>query len=90
MAVEIAPDNASFKDTLGWVHRANGDLDNAEASLRQAVEMDPQLAAAHYHLGVVLADLGRNDDAAASLRQALAVNPNFSQAEDARERLASL
>jgi Flp pilus assembly protein TadD len=41
-AVELAPDNAGYIDTLAEVYFQRGDKDKAVAAQRKAVELDPK------------------------------------------------
>jgi tetratricopeptide (TPR) repeat protein len=49
---------------LALVLRRQGRLDEASASLREAIEADPEHAAAHDQLGTILAEQGRFEEAA--------------------------
>ncbi|TAK91701.1 MAG: tetratricopeptide repeat protein [Burkholderiaceae bacterium] len=60
--------------------QALGRLDEAAASLRQAIALQPEFAEAHNILGNVLKALGQNDAARASYTQALALQPSHAQA----------
>ncbi len=70
-AIEIAPAETTLYDTLGWVHRARGELDPAAKAIERAVAANPKHPSFHYHLGVVYADQGRNKEAASELQKAL-------------------
>ena len=54
-----------------------GDLDEAEARLRESLTREPGFAAAWNNLGLVLQDRGRTDDAIDAFRAALRHNPNM-------------
>ncbi len=89
-AIELAPTNATLYDTLGWVHRARGELDPAAKAMEKAVAAQPALAGAQYRLGLVYADQGRKREAIAAFRAALQADPKFRGADDARARLKAL
>jgi predicted TPR repeat methyltransferase len=55
-------------------------LDEAEASLRQAIALKPDYAEAHRNLGVTLKGLGRLEESEASLRQTIALKPDYAEA----------
>lgn len=55
-AVAREPDNPHFQDTLGWIHRLQGNLDQAADSLLRASKLAPTDAVIWYHLGVVYAE----------------------------------
>jgi tetratricopeptide (TPR) repeat protein len=89
-ANELAPQSATVRDTLGWVHRARGDLPTAARLIEEAVKLDPRDPTIRYHLGIVQAELGRKSAAIAAFKQALEISPNFRYAKDARARLQEL
>jgi tetratricopeptide (TPR) repeat protein len=55
-AVAREPDNPHFQDTLGWIHRLQGDLDKAVDSLLRASKLAPTDTTIWYHLGIVYAE----------------------------------
>jgi Flp pilus assembly protein TadD len=61
-AVDIAPKNAFYLDSLGWVYYKLGDLENAEKYLQEAVAIqgDAEFLA---HLGEVIWERGRHEEA---------------------------
>lgn len=89
-AVELAPKVTTIQDTLGWVHRARGELGPAAQAIEKAVAANPKKAGFRYHLGVVYAEQGKKKEAVAALQKALELDPNFNQAADARQRLQQL
>jgi tetratricopeptide (TPR) repeat protein len=89
-ARQIAPGAGVVMDTLGWVHRARGDLSLALSALEQAARMSPRDPSVQYHLGVVYSELDRRAPATQAFKRALSLNPQFRQAADARERLQRL
>ena len=88
-AVKLAPDNAAYRDTLGWVHRAQKQLPEAETVLEKAATMQPPLADVQYHLGVVYAEQSKNDLARKAFENALEIDPKHAEAKAALTRLAS-
>ncbi len=89
-AVSLAPGEGAFQDTLGWVHRARGDLPAASQALHKAAQLQPANAAIQYRLGVVLGERGEVQPAVAALRKALELDRQFAEADDARRRLQEL
>jgi Tfp pilus assembly protein PilF len=87
-AVALAPKVPDFQDTLAWVYRARGDLKGAESALLRVAATSPERADFFYHLGVVQHELGKKREAASDFRRALSLDGNFSDAGDARRRLA--
>lgn len=94
-AVELAPKAPEFHDTLGWVHRARGELDLAVAALEKAVSLEQfaqtksNQAEIRYHLGIVYAEKGKTQESSVALRKALELRADFTGANDARQRLAA-
>jgi Tfp pilus assembly protein PilF len=86
-AIALASDVPDFHDTLGWVHRARGNYDEAERVLRHAPTLKRASASTHYHLGVVQNEQGKNEAAIAAFKRALALDPKHREAEDALRKL---
>jgi tetratricopeptide (TPR) repeat protein len=89
-AIEISPKTSTLYDTLGWVHRARGELDQAVKALERAIADNPGQPNFRYHLGVVYAEQGKKKEAIAALQKALELDKNFRHAADARARLKEL
>jgi tetratricopeptide (TPR) repeat protein len=62
-ASELAPDDASITDSLGWAQFKRGKLDQAIATLQRAAEKDPDQADIQEHLGDALYKSGRRMEA---------------------------
>lgn len=88
-AVALAPDVPQFLDTLGWVHRARGEMNEAIAAFDRATRLKPPLAEAHYHLGITYRDMGRIEEAKAAFRKALEISRDFPGARDAARALSN-
>ena len=78
-ASELAPDNASIADSLGWAQFKRGKVDEAIATLQRAAEKDPAQAEIQEHLGDALFRSGRRFQAR------FAWNASLVTAEDAVE-----
>jgi tetratricopeptide (TPR) repeat protein len=89
-AISLAPRDANFQDTLGWVYRARGQSDKAITVLRKAATIKPENPEIFYHLGVVYSEKGRTKDAQEALSKAVAFNRDFEGSSDAKSRLAAL
>jgi len=63
LAREMAPDDAQLLSDLGYTYYLQHRLEDAEATLRQAVAADPQNKAAHNNLGIVLGVRSKFDEA---------------------------
>jgi tetratricopeptide (TPR) repeat protein len=62
-ASELAPDDASIIDSLGWAEFKRGKIDAAIATLQRAAEKDPDQAEIQEHLGDALYKSGRRYEA---------------------------
>jgi tetratricopeptide (TPR) repeat protein len=62
-ASELAPDDASITDSLGWAQFKRGKLDDAVSTLQRAAEKDPEQADIQEHLGDALYKSGRRYEA---------------------------
>lgn len=76
-AVAAVPDNAAFRDTLGWLFYLAGDFAAADEELTRAYDLslgrpDPEILE---HLGHLRARQGRREEAAALWRRALELAP---------------
>ena len=74
-SVEASPEDASYRDTLGWIYFRLGRKADAAAELEHAIRLDPASARFHAHLGWVYEALGRAADARAEWRRALELPP---------------
>jgi len=62
-ASELAPDDASITDSLGWAQFKRGKVSEAIATLQKAAEKDPDQAEIQEHLGDALFKSGRRYEA---------------------------
>lgn len=62
-AHQLAPDQADFADTLGWVYYKLGKSDAAEAAMLDARRLAPDNLAIRYHLGLVYIQRGQKAEA---------------------------
>lgn len=89
-ALVISPKDPSFRDTYGWLKRAQGDLKGALEQLEQATSGDRPGPEALYHLGIVRSELGLDVEAIAAFRKTLQIYPDLPQARDVRNRIKEL
>ena len=95
-AVENAPHNGSYFDTLGWAHYLQGSIDPAVEALEKSVTFNPVEPVIRYHLAMAylkqssLPDDQRKKKAADAFREALAISPVFPGADSARDELQKL
>lgn len=81
-ALRLDPDFAEAHNNRGIVLLAQGDLDEAVASLRRALSLKPDVATTHNNLGNAFRGLRRLDDAVISLLQALRLQPDLAEAHN--------
>ena len=71
-AVKLAPSQAVYADTYGWLLAESGDLDNGVRVLRDARLREPGNGQIRWHLASALAKAGRKLEAKEELKAALA------------------
>lgn len=86
-AVDISPDNAGFRDSLGWAAFKNKDYTKAEEELVKSLTLKNNVYDPHYHLGTLYYATGKLDKAAEHYEQAIAIKP---EAVEALNNLAYL
>jgi tetratricopeptide (TPR) repeat protein len=69
-ALQLAPDNALLRHSMGLVLVRSGDRDGALMQLREAYSLEPSNPRYVYVYGVALNSMGLNDDALAVLQDA--------------------
>ncbi len=87
-AKEIAPDNASVDDTLGWVYYLKGVYSTALRHFQDAAARQPHDALIRYHLAMTYFQLGDMDAGRRALDEALRLDPDVPEAEMAQQLLA--
>lgn len=70
-AVELAPQNAGVKDTLGWVYYRLGRYEDALRQFQSAAHLAPEVGLVRYHVAKCLWAMSRRDDAVAALKRAI-------------------
>ena len=85
-AFALNPDDAAILDSLGWVNYRLGNLEEAEAQLRQAHQRFPDHEVAA-HLGEVLWAAGKRREARAIWAQALKEQPDSPILRETLQRL---
>ena len=89
-ANELAPDNGSVVDTLGWILLKTGSVDEGVEYLRKAVDLSDGEAEIRYHLAVGLAEAGAIDEARSLLDEILSPEEDFPSRGDAEALLGDL
>ncbi|MDQ6771224.1 MAG: tetratricopeptide repeat protein, partial [Gemmatimonadota bacterium] len=74
-AVELAPDLAESRTSLGFVQLLNWDWDAAESSLLHAIDLNPRYALAHSFQGWLLSTLDRQREASEAARLGQELDP---------------
>ena len=74
-AVELAPDDATALDVLGWSYLSSGRLSLAEQTLLRVIDIAPELASAHLHLGMTYLAQADRDAAHLELTRARDLDP---------------
>jgi Tfp pilus assembly protein PilF len=83
-ALELAPDNPDFEDTLGWVLYHKGVYSTAVTHLKSAVSRGGS-ARQQYHLAMAYFKKGDADLGRAALQTALRRDPNMPEAKAAQQ-----
>ena len=83
LLIELAPNSAAYRDTLGWVYRARGELPQAAGQLEAAARLhaSPEILT---HLARVYRAQGHAAEADAALAKALALDPHYQPEVQAR------
>ena len=66
-----------FLQTLAYAYQAEGELDMAANTYRQALDFDPTLFPAANDLGVVLANQNRGEESLTAFRRAVGAKPDY-------------
>ena len=74
-AVELAPDLAESRTSLGFVQLLNWDWEAAESSFLHAIDSNPRYALAHTFLAWLLSSIDRPREAAEAARVGLELDP---------------
>jgi tetratricopeptide (TPR) repeat protein len=79
-AAELAPSNASVKDTVGWIYYRKGVYKSAVDYLKSAVEISPT-PSRQFHLGMGYIKLGDQTQGSRWIEAALKADPNLVKTE---------
>ena len=78
------PENASVRDTLGWIYYRTAQYPQAIEELEASLKIDPRNPLACYHLGLAYYQVKRFGESRKLLGQALELDPQFENARDIR------
>ena len=81
-ATELAPDVASYWNSLGMTLGGNSRPAEAERAFRQATRLDDKHSRYAYNLGLILLRQGRSAEARPWFEKTLALDPTFAPARD--------
>jgi tetratricopeptide (TPR) repeat protein len=65
-------------DAAAWAHYKNGNFEEAQTLMKQAMMLSTRDARLYYHAGMIEYDLGNDQAAQSLLEEALVINPYFS------------
>lgn len=74
-AIELAPNNAAYLDTMGWVYFKKGDYEQARRYIRASIDTGEASAEVFEHMGDVYEKLGNMTEAQKWWKQALEQDP---------------
>jgi len=86
-AVRAAPENPSFKDTLGFVYIQQGMIDNALQLYPGILQQNPTIPAFRIHYAMALLQKGDHVKAREQLKSALEANPTSPERQQIQELL---
>jgi Flp pilus assembly protein TadD len=78
-AVDLAPHNGSFIDSLGWIYFKLGKLDEAERYLTDAAQLVTTSPTIQEHLGDLYQRRGKTTDARAAWQKAMSMSTDADQ-----------
>lgn len=74
-AIELAPENAAYLDTIGWVYYKKGDYEQARRYIRASIDTGEASAEVFEHMGDVYEQLDNMTEAQKWWKQALDLDP---------------
>ena len=77
---QVLPKEPDIPLLAGYVHKQNGDLEQAQEDFTEALQRDPNVVTAHVNRGYVLHDLRQSTAAAADFEAALKREPKNGEA----------
>jgi Flp pilus assembly protein TadD len=89
-AKEMAPEDPTVSDTLGWVFYRRGMYQRAVGLFKESASKLPNQPIVQYHLGLASLKVGDKDGARAALTAAVSSPASFPGRDEARKVLAEL
>jgi len=74
-ALTLAPENASYLDTTGWIYFRMGEYKKAHEMVRKSLEINPESAEVQEHMGEIFSKLGERKKAIEYWKRALELDP---------------
>jgi tetratricopeptide (TPR) repeat protein len=81
-ALEVAPDNPSYLDTIGWIYFRLGRYRDAESFVKKAINKGEVSAVVHEHMGDIYFKLNDMDRALEHWNEALKLDGSNTQLRD--------
>ncbi|NHZ85076.1 MAG: tetratricopeptide repeat protein [Planctomycetia bacterium] len=78
-AIEIAPDQAAYLDTYGWILFSLGDTKEAYKYIEKSLEIDDENVEVLEHMGDILVDMKKKTQAKEFYQKALSLDPENQQ-----------
>lgn len=75
-ALELEPDNASFRDTRGWIFYRLGRYEEALSEVQKAMQIESNNAELYEHLGYIYQALNQHLEAARAWKKAAELEPD--------------
>lgn len=79
-AVDLAPENPGFHDSLGWAAFKNRDYKKSEEELKQSLSLKMNVYDPHYHLATLYYATGEFDKAIEHYENAIQIRPESAEA----------
>ena len=80
-ALELVPNDASYRNNLALVYARSKKFTEMEGELNKAVQLDPTNAGRYYfNMGAVLTNAGQQDAACNAFKNAIEKDPNYADA----------
>jgi len=89
-AVEMQPKNASYLDTIGWIHFKLGNFDKAINFIEQAIELDSENATLFDHLADIYVKMNNKEKAIEFYKKALLLDPEIENVNEKLEELSKV
>jgi len=89
-AADLAPQDPSAREALGWMYLLAGDLPQAALHLRSALQLDPDRASAHFRLGLLYRAQGDWAAARAEFLRTIDLDTDLGYRERALQALREL